>query len=254
MRSPLQSSYFPSTTTLIIIPLLACSIYQYFQTLFLFLDSLSFDPDREAARVSHLGPMVGEPRTLHLPLDNRIKVTMQFSDTSAYDFSTPNGRKAWKASYPPGGGSVRLGHSSSSSTAANDTRREETAESEDTDTDRAVFLSMYHQLHCVETFAKVLFQPKSESKTKYKRETKSQTRAHLQHCLNFLREIALCRPDLTLERGDVFADISDSTKSGRSSTRVCRDAGHIREVVSENYKNWIQRKEEMEREGSRILL
>ncbi|KAF9553338.1 hypothetical protein CPC08DRAFT_612096, partial [Agrocybe pediades] len=142
-------------------------------------------------------------------------VTMQFNDTSAYDFSTPEGRKAWKASYPPGGGSVRLGHAN-----------------------RAVFLSMYHQLHCVETFAKVLFQPKSESKTKYERETKSQTRAHLQHCLNFLREIALCRPDLTLERGDVFADISDSTKSGRSSTRVCRDAGPIREAVSENYKNW----------------
>ncbi|KJA22214.1 hypothetical protein HYPSUDRAFT_108340, partial [Hypholoma sublateritium FD-334 SS-4] len=44
---------------------------------------------------------------------------------------------------------------------------------------------------------------------------------HLHHCLNYLRQIILCRPDLTLEPGKFNGDVFVGPSMG--SVHVCRD-------------------------------
>ena len=59
--------------------------------------------------------------------------------------------------------------------------------------DRAFYLSMWHELHCLRIIQKLLENPDDRS---------FGGEGHLQHCLNYLRQYLLCNADDTLEPGD----------------------------------------------------
>ncbi|KAJ7119455.1 hypothetical protein C8R44DRAFT_624102 [Mycena epipterygia] len=88
----------------------------------------------------------------------------------------------------------------------------------------AKFVSMYHQLDCMDTFGRAL--TKLSQRAGWKR---------LQHCLNYLREMALCQADMTLEAGD-FVE-RDFRFERQGAGHVCRDWEHVHEVVQ---SNWVR--------------
>ncbi|EJD50119.1 hypothetical protein AURDEDRAFT_143522 [Auricularia subglabra TFB-10046 SS5] len=71
--------------------------------------------------------------------------------------------------------------------------------------------TMYHERHCLRLIHRALFPDLVYDKT---------TNGHAQHCLSYLRQMTLCRPDLTLEPPDVLSHRIDVFSSGRS-THVC---------------------------------
>src|SRR5688572_23571064 len=113
---------------------------------------------------------------------------MLMQEDSRFNYSTPElAKKTAGKNFPRGSGSFR------------------------SPTDQqAIFVSMYHQLHCVETMGEELIS------------THRSHWGHLQHCMNFLRELALCRPDLTLELGDFTQRNFDIERTG--AVHTCRDS------------------------------
>jgi hypothetical protein len=89
---------------------------------------------------------------------------------------------------------------------------------------RSVFVASFHQLHCIQTFAKELLK------------TNSTHWPHIQHCLNFMRQITLCRPDLTVEPGS-FTD-TDFTIKRRGTPHVCRDWNNVYSTLTVDMAVW----------------
>jgi len=148
---------------------------------------------------TNLGLTVDTDRTLTIAEAPFVKTFVE--ETRRYNLSTTEGKDEWAKSYPHGSGSYRLAADS-----------------------RAVFLAMFHQLHCVETFGKQVIQTGQESWP------------HLQHCLNYLREMALCRPDLTLEPGDFTKRDFEMYRS--PSLHVCRDWEVASDILTRNWLDW----------------
>lgn len=59
---------------------------------------------------------------------------------------------------------------------------------------------------------------------------------HLEHCLNYLREVALCAADITLEPGDFTERNFDLHRTG--ATHMCRDPKRLYELVENNWAEW----------------
>ncbi|EIN03771.1 hypothetical protein PUNSTDRAFT_93785, partial [Punctularia strigosozonata HHB-11173 SS5] len=148
-----------------------------------------------AARVTSLNnSFVGDDFPRHLPLEQPLgPAVLTVEDTVHYKLSGKDSNAEWASLYPPGGGFVHLGP-----------------------LDRPFAISMYHQMHCLENLKRAVLYPSlSESHIQ-----------HLHHCINYVREMILCTPDLTLEP---------------ESTRL-REAYHIRGIdglgVSHTCKDW----------------
>jgi len=87
-------------------------------------------------------------------------------------------------------------------------------------------VSLYHQTHCLLNLHAQLAisSPSSPSIITEDGDDRRGIRpryAHLQHCLNYLRQQALCHPDLTLEPGDFAKRVFEVVRLGE--THVCRD-------------------------------
>jgi hypothetical protein len=126
---------------------------------------------------------------------------MMIEDSAHYRFPGEGVAKEWEAANPGGTGTYH------------------------TDTQLSLYVSMVHQYHCVQTFGEQL--------TKTKRHDWS----HLQHCLNYLREMALCTPDMTLERGD-FTKRNFTTEHG-GALHVCRNLDPTYDLLAKNWAEWI---------------
>lgn len=70
--------------------------------------------------------------------------------------------------------------------------------------------TMAHDLHCLTTFHDALYSRNPEA-----------TPGHVQHCLNYLRQMILCDPDLTLEDADAL-EVDHYLRPG-GTAHVCRD-------------------------------
>jgi len=157
-----------------------------------------------SANYHHIHALLAEniERTLMLPGDGLAKMVLQ--ETTRFNFSTPEGNaEAW-ANFPRGTGTYRLSH----------------------DNYRVVFTSLYHQLHCADTFGMQLVK------------TKPYQFVHIEHCTNLLRTMALCRPDLTLEPGDFTKRNFELQRVG-PNPHVCRDWIHVNEYLTEDWKKWM---------------
>ncbi len=81
------------------------------------------------------------------------------------------------------------------------------------------YLATYHALHCVKGLA---VYPGSHG--------------HAKHCLNMLRQSALCGADLTLERGDFAQQNFTTERTG--AVKVCRDWEYLRDEATRNWLQW----------------
>ncbi|KAF9045155.1 hypothetical protein BJ165DRAFT_1475704 [Panaeolus papilionaceus] len=90
--------------------------------------------------------------------------------------------------------------------------------------DRLFAVSMYHQLHCVRmlnlAFAK----------------SRIATPGHIQHCLNYLRQGALCNADLSLEPGNFENRNFEEQRVG--ATHTCRDWSVTYPIMEGNFVWW----------------
>jgi hypothetical protein len=84
---------------------------------------------------------------------------------------------------------------------------------------RTFAVSLYHQEHCLLYFHAQLTGTDRDDDADS--DSSSSRFAHHQHCLNYLRQQALCHPDLTLEPGDFATRDFDVDRVGQ--THVCRD-------------------------------
>lgn len=90
---------------------------------------------------------------------------------------------------------------------------------------RAFFVSMFHQLHCLRYFRTVLVGDDPVG-------------PHLQHCFNLLRQWILCHADLTLEPGD-FTE-RDFQRDRQGATHKCRDWEVAYDVVERDTVRWFK--------------
>lgn len=132
---------------------------------------------------------------------------MPFGETVHYQLDGPGSNDDWDA-LVPGGGIVYLG-----------------------DNYEPHSVSMFHQLSCLQTIRAELVRTK---------ETGLPPNKLARHCLNYLRQMALCRSDLALEftvgypHVEVFPD-----------TYVCRDWRKVYGELAKNqdaYGEWASKK------------
>ncbi|KIJ44350.1 hypothetical protein M422DRAFT_228452 [Sphaerobolus stellatus SS14] len=95
-------------------------------------------------------------------------------------------------------------------------------------------ISMYHQLHCLNSFRKIFNGHRNASRAAHDQQ-------HELHCLTYLRQMALCSGDLTLEPA-FFALNTDGRKTqaayGTGVTHQCRDWVQVRQFSEANYELW----------------
>jgi hypothetical protein len=96
-------------------------------------------------------------------------------------------------------------------------------------------ISMYHQLHCLNGFRKML---SGENRNASCMEHDEQ---HVLHCLSYLRQMVLCSADITLEPA-FSAENTDGRKTkaayGTGVTHQCKDWEQIRAFSESNYETW----------------
>jgi hypothetical protein len=93
-------------------------------------------------------------------------------------------------------------------------------------THRALFVSMFHEMHCVRQIRRELEKP-----------LKDRRLGHSRHCLRYLREVILCQGDLTLEPGDFT--MRNFTHERVGSTHVCRDWTQVYDRMRVNSNRWL---------------
>lgn len=93
--------------------------------------------------------------------------------------------------------------------------------------DRAFFVAMFHELHCLRTFRHAI-DDKKAPRDLY----------HLQHCFNYLRQTIMCGADLTLEDGDFTK--TNWTMSRAGATHICKDWNVIYEKLKVDWVKWFR--------------
>lgn len=144
-----------------------------------------------------------------LPLDRPLPlINYTFTNNTAdFPIHGPNASTAWSRVYPNGFGFVRLGAGR-----------------------RILCVSMFHQLHCIEKMRRALDDP----------DDPVATIPHLQHCMNYIRQMVLCGADLTLEPEDYDEANRRNEATGVGVTHSCRDWSVVYDTVNENFARWSE--------------
>lgn len=102
---------------------------------------------------------------------------------------------------------------------------------------RTFAVSLYHQTHCLLYLHAQLTSAAAAAVDVDIDGATHERFAHHQHCLNYLRQQALCHPDLTLEpgAGDFAARDFEVVRVGE--THVCRD---FETAWDRNTENWLE--------------
>ncbi|KAH8118216.1 hypothetical protein DFH11DRAFT_1573057 [Phellopilus nigrolimitatus] len=172
-----------------------------------------FNELRKAETYSYVGNDFPEL----LPLDRTLTLVdrMFTNNTADFPIHGPDAEAAWNRVYPNGFGFVRLG-----------------AER------RILCVSIFHQLHCVDKMRRALDNP----------DDPVATLPHLQHCMNYIRQMILCGSDLTLEPAGDHAE----ERTGVGMTHTCRDWRAVYDTVNDNYASWVDYWETMKDTVSNI--
>jgi len=101
---------------------------------------------------------------------------------------------------------------------------------------RTFAVSLYHQEHCLLYFHAQLTESDRTGTTTTNDSSPPGRFAHHQHCLNYLRQQALCHPDLTLEPGDFTTRDFEVDRVGQ--THVCRDFDTAWDYNTERWLEW----------------
>lgn len=152
---------------------------------------------------------IGSDFPIRFSISNKpVEMTFEESSTS-FPLNGPEGDEVWSSLIPDSHlGYVRLGP------------------------DRRIFaIAMFHELHCVNIFRTALDEPDGGGG--------SRQGHHVQHCLNYLRQLFLCSADHTLEPYDFLSQNLNYTKDGIGATRECRDWKAVYEGADLNYREWM---------------
>ncbi|KAL5486152.1 hypothetical protein ACEPAI_7196 [Sanghuangporus weigelae] len=144
-----------------------------------------------------------------LPLDRPLPLLEYVFTNNTADFPIhgPQASAAWSSVYPNGFGFVRLGPER-----------------------RILCVSMFHQLHCIEKMRRALDSP----------DDPVATIPHLQHCMNYIRQMVMCGADLTLEPDGFDETNNRSGATGVGVAHRCRDWSVVYDTVKENFARWTE--------------
>ncbi|KAF7357612.1 Hydrolase-4 domain-containing protein [Mycena sanguinolenta] len=130
-------------------------------------------------------------------------IAMVVEETARYSITGIDAKEDWASNSPAGFGYLRVGPEK-----------------------RDFALDLAHQLHCLRNLRGGLAGDHSPKML-----------WHVQHCLNFLRMMMLCFPNLTLEPADVLERDFEVHRTG--ATHVCRDWRQYFEKMEENWYDFI---------------
>jgi hypothetical protein len=145
-------------------------------------------------------------------------------DSRHYALTSPDADAEWESIYPGRGlGFVRLGPNK-----------------------RFFSLSLYHQIHCLDSLRRAILgkghhherdiaQDRLEGSDGDGKMSKRNVE-HSAHCLNYLRQSALCAADLTLE--PEIEEGSQEVGEGLAATHVCKDWSKVHDFVKSNWEKW----------------
>ncbi|EJU03324.1 hypothetical protein DACRYDRAFT_65535 [Dacryopinax primogenitus] len=145
------------------------------------------------------------PRELHLDLGEPVALTVD--DAEHFQLAAPEAMSEWNSIFPPGRGFIHLGPNK-----------------------RRFGTSMFHQIHCLDMIRTALLS--------------GSTTDHIHHCFSYLRQMALCHADLTLEEGVPALGLDPTGElpvDGLGMTHTCRDWSKAYTYLTDeyfNYKEW----------------
>ncbi|KAJ7662325.1 hypothetical protein B0H17DRAFT_1020178 [Mycena rosella] len=137
------------------------------------------------------------------PVSLLQEVAMTVEETWSYPIHGDDAQELWATTSSKGFGYVRLGPEH-----------------------RAFAVAMFHQLHCVRLLRAAL-------DGRYD----AVSRGHMHHCLNYIRQMILCSPNLTLEPPDVLSRDFEIGRIG--ATHVCSDWSAMYRDAAENWAEWF---------------
>ncbi|KAI0933218.1 hypothetical protein AcV7_004750 [Taiwanofungus camphoratus] len=152
-------------------------------------------------------PSTSNEQPSRLPLNVR-SVAMEVVDSNRYGMHDDND---WASAIPFGHGFVRLGED-----------------------DAYYAVSMYHQMHCLNSFRKMFNGHRNASRAGH-------DSVHALHCLTYLRQMVLCGADVTLEPAFATHNVDGRQTQaayGTGVTHECGDWVQVREFVENNYEGW----------------
>lgn len=166
---------------------------------------VSFSTSRRYSNVAH--DTDGSPRIWEIGALETIH--MAYEDTVHYSIETPVGELEWNATLPTGGAVIHLGPQR-----------------------RPYTVSLFHQLRCLNIIRTSILGIHGNSSPQNARPG----RDLVGHCMNYLRQMVLCRMDTRLEslrtmfgRGITVWDI----------THTCRDWTMVYEAAERNYREYM---------------
>ncbi|KAJ7150742.1 hypothetical protein C8R46DRAFT_914623 [Mycena filopes] len=127
---------------------------------------------------------------------------MPIEESRHYSLNGPDALEDWASTSAVGYGFVRLGPEH-----------------------RAFVLAMFHETHCTHALRF------------YLGDRTDKLSAHVQHCLNYLRQFILCSPNLTLEPPDVLT--RDFETDRVAATHVCPNWELLYGEMAENWYDWV---------------
>ncbi|KAK6974374.1 hydrolase-4 domain-containing protein [Favolaschia claudopus] len=160
----------------------------------------NFTPDMERAPKKSAWIADDFPEFWQLPAN---EIAMVVEESFRYSITGIDAKEDWASNSPAGFGYLRLGPEK-----------------------RHYALDLAHQLHCLCNIRGGLAGDHSPK-----------MQWHIQHCLNFLRMMFLCMPNLTLEPANVLERNFEVHRTG--ATHVCRDWRHYFEKMEENWYNFL---------------
>jgi len=94
---------------------------------------------------------------------------------------------------------------------------------------RLFMVTMYHELHCLRVLNLAFSKAPIASPD------------HIQHCLNYLRQGALCSPDLSLEPRNF--EEKDFRVERMGAVHMCKNWEKVYEVMGQNMARWAKEKQ-----------
>lgn len=133
---------------------------------------------------------------------------MTVENSVHYAIDTPLGIAEWNSTLPSSGGMLYLG-----------------------DDLHPFSISMFHQLRCLDII-------RNEVVSQAKREKKVKSSALVHHCMNYIRQMILCRANLRLE--------SVRRPSGQQVTvpyvtHTCNDWTAVYDAAEKNYREYLEK-------------
>ncbi|KAJ6583268.1 hypothetical protein B0H10DRAFT_1636999, partial [Mycena sp. CBHHK59/15] len=141
------------------------------------------------------------PELWDIAVSHRVRMTVE--ETRSYPIGGGHDSfEMWATTSSKGFGYVRLGNEH-----------------------RAFAVAIFHQLHCVRLIHAGLTGRYDAA-----------TRSHMHHCLNYIRQMILCSPDLTLEPADVLSRHFEVDRIG--ATHICSDWSALYAEAGKNWDTW----------------